>query len=134
MTIPNAENHIKRTIHVLHTFKDQPGAKLEEVLKGKEAGMFVTVPLKSNPKVFQIKRQQFMQSLKESMNKRLFCSSPKNFQILEDMKILEISTWPSKAGIRHGEEQITRLARRFGIDELESVNEMNERRSMWDMQ
>ena len=107
MTIPNAEKHIKRTIRVLHSFKDQPGEKLEEALKGREAGVFVTVPLKSNPKAFQIKRQQFIQSLEESMNQRLCCSSPKNAQFLEDMKILEISTWPSQPWIRHVEEQIT---------------------------
>ena len=60
------------------------------------------------------------------MNQRLCCSSPENAQFLENIKILEISTWPSQPGIRHGEEQISRLAKRFGIDERESVNEMRD--------
>lgn len=123
-TIPGAELLISRTMRVLSTFKDLPGEKLEEALKSAETGSFGTVILRPNSKVFTINRGQFIQSLVDNISQRLCSQQPANASFLADLNILNVSLWPEQPGIRHGEKEILRLARRFGIDEQEAVNGM----------
>ncbi|XP_014353043.1 E3 SUMO-protein ligase KIAA1586-like [Latimeria chalumnae] len=124
MTLPQCETLIKRTIRVLGSFKDEPGDKLNEALKAKESGNFSSVVLKSNTKIKSINRSQFLQSLINNMNKRISSSFPNNATVLEDLKVLDKTMWLGEKNIRFGEKEVSRLARRFRLDEQQAIRGM----------
>ena len=43
---------------------------------------------------------------------------------MEDLNILDTSTWPARPMIRYGEAEILRLAKQFQINERQALNEM----------
>lgn len=102
---------MKRAIRVLASFKTQPGEKLSAALEAKDHGTFKDVHLKSNPKIKSINTEEFLQSLIDSLQKRL----PFEEDILKDLSILDTTRWPSEPGIRYGEAEIRRLCARFNL-------------------
>ncbi len=111
MTLLRADLLVKRAIRVLASFKTQPGEKLSAALEAKDHGTFKDVHLKSNPKIKSINTEEFLQSLIDSLQKRL----PFEEDILKDLSILDTTRWPSEPGIRYGEAEIRRLCARFNL-------------------
>jgi len=115
MTIPRSVILISRSIRVLQTFKEIPGEKLEEALLAKESFVLQGVVLKSNPKIRSLHRGQFLQSLIDNMNLRL-CDESSTGSFVKDLDIFDRSKWPENPSIRHGEQEIRSLCRRFRLD------------------
>lgn len=111
MTLLRADLLVNRAIRVLASFKTQPGEKLSAALEAKDHGIFKDVHLKSNPKIKFINTEEFLQSLIDSLQKRL----PFEEDILKYLSILDTSRWPSEPGIRYGEAEIRRLWARFNL-------------------
>jgi hypothetical protein len=146
VTLPQAEQLIKRTVRVLMTFKEQPGEKLEEALTAASRGSYNGVSLITNNKIRQIHRGQFIQSLVNNMNQRLTSIAtvtPGNGQALSqfftDVDVLDVNKWPSSVlsnssvrdesshlSIRYGEKEIKRLCARLRLNADEALNGMRE--------
>ncbi|CAL8290633.1 unnamed protein product [Arctogadus glacialis] len=65
---------------------------------------------------------QFLQSLVNNLEKRLSFED----ETIKDLSILDQSKWPSKPSIRHGEEQIKRLCKRFNLCTDQALNGMRD--------
>ena len=73
-----------------------------------------------------------MSQFQYNIRQWLCTSSSTTAIFLEDQRILDTSTWSSQPGIRHGEKQVIRLDRRFGIDECRMGTDVNEMRDFID--
>ncbi|KAK0138525.1 hypothetical protein N1851_024937 [Merluccius polli] len=73
-------------------------------------------------KLKSINPGQFLQSLVNNLEKRLSFED----EIIKDLSILDQSKWPSKPSIRHGEEQIKRLCKRFNLCTDQALNGMRD--------
>ena len=121
ITIPQAEKEIKRTTRILSSFKEQPGEMLQCAINAKELGMFRQIELKENNKVKSIHVGQFIQSLVDRMNERLCFNSD---DILNDIAVLDKSTWPTTRTIRYGENEVRRLAEKFNLNVQQTLRGM----------
>lgn len=63
ITLLRAELLLKRTIRVIHSFKESPGEKYGEALEAKESGVYRSIPLIRNTKLKSISPGQFLQGL-----------------------------------------------------------------------
>ncbi|XP_051793984.1 E3 SUMO-protein ligase KIAA1586-like [Acanthochromis polyacanthus] len=122
VTLLKADEFLRRTIRGLVSFKNSPGEKSEEALQAQASGHFGTVSLHSNAKFSPINAKQFLQSLINNMEKRLSFEG----EMLRDLSVLDTSTWPLSPGIRHGELQVKRVSKRFGLCEEQTVHGMRE--------
>ena len=90
-----------------------------------QLGSFRDVPLHGGRKCdAKVCRQQFFRSLCTNLRTRMVnisanensCATP-----IEDIKVLYPCNWPDEIYLTYGEGSISRLARRFNIDERSSV-------------
>ena len=117
ITIPQAQDAINRTIRVLASFKEFPGEMLEEANEAVKVGVFHNVHLHENAKMKSINANQFLQSLVDNMRQRM-CTfhNESSAKLIADMKVLYPDNWPQDVNIRHGEQEIRRLCRRFALN------------------
>ncbi|KAK0142792.1 E3 SUMO-protein ligase KIAA1586 [Merluccius polli] len=115
ITLLRAEHLLKRSIRVIQSFKESPGEKDSEALEAKKTGVSV-YNTENNGKA------EFLQSLVNNLEKRLSFED----EIIKDLSILDQSKWPSKPSIRHGEEQIKRLCKRFNLCTDQALNGMRD--------
>ncbi|XP_056127435.1 E3 SUMO-protein ligase KIAA1586-like [Rhinichthys klamathensis goyatoka] len=102
ITLLRAEHLLKRTIRVIHSFKESPGEKYGEALEAKESGVYRCIALKRNTKLKSINPGQFLQSLMNNLEQGLSFED----ETIKDLSILDQSKWPSNPSVRHGEEQV----------------------------
>ncbi|KAJ7983553.1 hypothetical protein DPEC_G00376750 [Dallia pectoralis] len=114
------EHLLKRSIRVIQSFKESPGEKYSEALGAKQTGEYRSIALKTNAKLKSINPGQFLQSLVNNLEKRLSFED----ENIMDLSILDQSKWPSKPSIRHGEEQVKRLCKRFNLCTDQALNGM----------
>ncbi|XP_041845659.1 E3 SUMO-protein ligase KIAA1586-like [Melanotaenia boesemani] len=123
ITLLRAEHLLKRSIRVIQSFKESPGEKYSEALEAKQTGEYRSITLKTNAKLKSINPGQFLQSLVNNLEQRLSFED----ETVMDLSILDQSKWPSKPSIRHGEEQVKRLCKRFNLCTDQALN------GMWDL-
>jgi len=128
ITLPQADRAIKRTVRVLHSFKDEPGEKMSETTKAVAEESFQNIRLHSNPKSRSINQKQFIQSLVNNMESRLVnatCAVGGNTdKVLQDLRVLEKETWPEEISIRYGEAEIRRLSTMLQVNVEEAIRGM----------
>ena len=122
ITLLRAEHLLKRSIRVIQSFKESPGEKYSEALEAKKTGEYRSTTLKTMAKLRSINPGQFLQSLVNNLEKRLSFED----ETIKDLSILDQSKWPSKPSIRHGEEQIKRLCKRFNLCTDQALNGMRD--------
>ncbi|CAB1312768.1 unnamed protein product, partial [Coregonus sp. 'balchen'] len=122
ITLLRAEHLLKRSIRVIQSFKESPGEKYSEALEAKQTGEYRSIALKTNAKLKSINPGQFLQSLVNNLEKRLSFED----ETIMDLSILDQSKWPSKPSIRHGEEQVKRLCKRFNLCTDQALNGMRD--------
>ncbi|CAB1322803.1 unnamed protein product, partial [Coregonus sp. 'balchen'] len=122
ITLLGAEHLLKRSIRVIQSFKESPGEKYSEALEAKQTGEYRSIALKTNAKLKSINPGQFLQSLVNNLEKRLSFED----ETIMDLSILDQSKWPSKPSIRHGEEQVKRLCKRFNLCTDQALNGMRD--------
>ena len=91
---------------------------LAEAIQAGELLVFSSISLQSNVRIKSNNRNQFLQSLVNRMTQRLCSPEGVNATIMEDLKILDTSTWPARPPIRYGDAEILRLAKPRGISAL----------------
>jgi len=74
---------------------------------------FKNIKLTSNKKLICINKNQFLTSIENNLNRRLLENNNENECILENITVLEKSTWPEVEDIRYGEDKIKYLCKRF---------------------
>jgi len=106
---------IKRTIRVVDSYKTKHGDFMLQAVSTKNTMMFKNVVLSSNKKVSSLNHGQFLTSLCNNLQSRLLETNEEESFILNDMQILNESTWPTSAdeNIRFGEDEIKGLTKRF---------------------
>ncbi|XP_039618182.1 E3 SUMO-protein ligase KIAA1586-like [Polypterus senegalus] len=122
VTLLRADHLLKCTLRVIHSFKESPGQKYSEALEAEARGRYRSVALKQNAKLTSIHPRQFLQSIVNNLEQRLSFED----EIIKDLSILDQSKWPSNPSIRHGEEQIKRLCKRFNLCEDQALNGMRD--------
>lgn len=78
--------------------------------------------MKRNAKLKSINPGQFLQSLVNNLEQRLSFED----ETIKDLSILDQSKWPSNPSIRHGEEQVKRLCKRFNLCTDQALNGMRD--------
>jgi hypothetical protein len=91
-TLFTADNLVKRTVRVIQSMKQLPGDKYKEALTAAGLEQFGDVKLVPNGKITSINAAQFLQSLSDSLNKRLSGNIFDNASVLQDLKVLDKST------------------------------------------
>lgn len=122
ITLLRAEHLLKRSIRVIQSFKESPGEKYCEALEAKEAGEYRSIALVGNAKLKSINPGQFLQSLVNNLEQRLSFEDA----VIKDFSILDQSKWPSNPSIRHGEDQVKRLCKRFHLCTDQALNGMRD--------
>lgn len=84
--------------------------------------MYRSIALKRNAKLKPINPGQFLQSLVNNLEQRLSFED----ETIKDLSILDQSKWPSNPSIRHGEEQVKRLCKRFNLCTDQALNGMRD--------
>lgn len=126
-TLFTSDNLVKRTVRVTQSMKELPGDKYKEALTAAGSEQFGDVKLVAYDKIKSINAAKFLQSLSDNLNKRLSGSIFDNASVLQDLKVLDKSTWSdSLDNITYGEEEIRRLSRRFALSETTSILGMRE--------
>ena len=116
MTLDKADRLVKRTIHVLESFVDNPSEHSSEANTAKERMEFKTVELLDIVKQKAIDRQQFIQSVVDNLRLWLCEPDEADAQILEDCLVFDTDTWPTLPENRFGEKEVRRLCQRFSLD------------------
>jgi hypothetical protein len=100
VTLPRADQIMRRTIRQIASMKEHPGDKLQEALDCTKEQNFRNIELKENPKMKRINSGQFFTSINVAMEQRLLPtndparSSPMETVLLNSMKILDPQNWP----------------------------------------
>lgn len=141
MTLPRADQLMKRSIRVISSMAENLGTHHQEAVTAAEAGIFRGLQVFNNPKLTSINSGQFLTSLTRSMSDRLFSSvtlavgeSPQtdsNHKIqlemsydalLRHLDILNRDKFPDFPPPRYGEAEILALCAKFNLDERSSIN------------
>ncbi|XP_008183248.1 E3 SUMO-protein ligase KIAA1586-like [Acyrthosiphon pisum] len=124
ITLPKAEQSIKRTIRIIESFKQEPGEYTQIALNAKSKLLFNEIELVPNKKIVAINQNQFIQSIVDRMTTRLCSrSEDENYQLLSDISALDLNNIKigSSGSIRYGELELRRICRRFDVDEVQAV-------------
>lgn len=124
ITLPKAEQSIKRTIRIIESFKQEPGEYTQIALNAKSKLLFNEIELVPNKKIVAINQNQFIQSIVDRMTTRLCSrSEDENYQLLSDISALDLNNIKagSSGSIRYGELELRRICRRFDVDEIQAV-------------
>lgn len=135
ITLPDADNSIRRTIKVFESMFSFPGEFSEETTKVAQNMKFKNIDLQCNAKVVAINNDQFFRSLVDNMRNRLVyninrasnerltstCDN-KMVNMIEDLKVLDKKNWPSEVNIRYGEKSIFNLCEQFQLHEKRSTH------------
>lgn len=135
MSVVKADICMHRTIRLLQRMKDHQGNKTLEAQIAEKEGSFRGIPLVDNKAVVPIHHNQFLTSLVNNMNERLFCMSASGVsfrdenntkkeyrELLDQLSVLEKDRWPSLIETGYGENEVRQLCRRFGLVELDIIN------------
>jgi len=125
ITLPKAEQSIKRTIRIIESFKQEPGEYTQIALNTKSKLLFNEIELVPNKKIVAINQNQFIRSIVDRMTTRLCSrSEDENYQLLGDISALDLNNIKTgnSGSIRYYEElELRRICRRFDVDEIQAV-------------
>ena len=136
MTVVSAHRKIHRLSVVFEARKTRPGQAYAEAQKAVASGEFRGVAVLDNGAMPLIDPCQFYQSLSDNMRKRLLTTaSSRNMstqaadadaalyrQLLADLEMLDPSTWSDDATIVDGDVAMSRLSRRFRVNERATID------------
>lgn len=129
VTVISAHRLIQSKISLLQMQRDQPGQFVAESLEAQDAGQFRNIMLEGKANVSLINRQQFLQSLIDSLSSRLMtyvsCKgdpgaekmSSNYKEFLNDLMVLEPGSWPVAMEACYGVDSIRRLSKRLLLGE-----------------
>jgi len=90
ITLPKAEQSLKRTIKINESFKQEPGEYTQVVLNAKSKLLFNDIQLIPNQKIISINQNQFIQSIVNRITTGLSSSlNDENYQLLSDISVLD---------------------------------------------
>ncbi|KAF0754597.1 E3 SUMO-protein ligase KIAA1586-like [Aphis craccivora] len=120
-TLIQGQKHIQRTIRIIESFKVIPGEHKSEVSKLKEVMVFKNIQLSTNSKLITINPKQFISSITNNLKHRLLENSSEE-TIIQDLLVMDISIWPENTNIRHAENEMKRICKRFLLYEQNAIN------------
>ncbi|VVC36596.1 Hypothetical protein CINCED_3A004881 [Cinara cedri] len=82
---------------------------------------FKNIKLVKNSKLVNINHDQFLTSLVDNLNARLF-DKEQDTLILQDMQIMDTIEWPVDYNINYGKDKINRLCKRFQLNKNDAIN------------
>ena len=118
-----------RSVRVLDSFKSSFGVKYCEALTAKKTSVFRNVILCANPKQVCVDPLRFLDAIVRSMKNRLCDRNSDDIagkQFIDDVSILNSSSWPDDPSIRHGEAEIRRLCDRFELPSQQALSGMRD--------
>jgi hypothetical protein len=134
-SIVYADKLMRRTIRVLTTMKEKDGNKTLEAKCAAKEGKFKTSTLIANTKLVTINAKQFLTSLINNMNCRLFCTTFSNNrstgtsdvnrkydELLKTFAVLDKDSWPLELIPGYGEDEVQTMCHRFGLSAVKTVN------------
>lgn len=83
--------------------------------------VFKNIQLSTNTKLININPKRFISSISNNLKHRLLENSNEE-TIIQDSLIMDISIWPENTNIRHGENEIKRICKRFLLYEQNAIN------------
>lgn len=124
-TLVQSQRHIQKTIRIIESFKNIPGEFITEVSCFEETKVFKNIQPSTYTKLININRKQFISSIVNNLKHRLLDNN-QDESIIQDMLILDVTTWSENTNIRHGENEVKRLCKRFLINEQNCINELRQ--------
>jgi hypothetical protein len=118
-SLDKADKMIHRCILRLRVMKEKPGTKTLEAMVDVKEGVHMGVQLTSNKRHFQINRQQFLDSLIESMSSRMNSNENK---LMAQIRLLNSDNWPTEIQPGFGHEEIRALAHRLHLPPALTAN------------
>lgn len=125
-SIVYADRLIKRTITYLETLKQKSGTNMLNAEIAAKEGVFGSVQLISNAKHVCFNHKQFLTSLIDRMRQRMFCtisgSENEYSSLLQQLTVLDPSSWPHEIDAMYGEKEVMDLCKQFKISFSASRN------------
>ena len=132
-SIVYADKLIRRSIRSLQGLKEKPGTKTLEAQNAIKKGKFGGVTITSNKKIVSINYQQFLTSVVNNMQHRMFtttsmkgskASEPQSMykSLLDEISVLEKDYWPDEIPPNYGEAEIASLCKRFRLSSHSTIN------------
>lgn len=123
MTLPKSEVSLTRQVRVLKSMAEQPGPRAEEAQTAGDLMLFKGVALTNNSRHSrEINHQQFFHALAASIETRMGClpgkqRSKEEYQsFLNNIRVLQPSSWPDVCGVRYAEKEVQELCSFFKLD------------------
>ncbi|XP_040069819.1 E3 SUMO-protein ligase KIAA1586-like [Ixodes scapularis] len=140
ITLPEAHNLVTRQIAVFEARKVRPGKMSVQVNDAVKTKCFKDIKLHPGRKCDRaINSTQFYQSLADNMRTRLLTTQSSRSssssvdqhvtvyrELIEDIRLLDPLTWPGELDVLYGEDKITRLAQRLGVNEKKAQHGFRE--------
>lgn len=120
ITIMRANAEISRSIRMLLSFKENPGLKTNEVTTAIREGEFCDIEIRNTGKE-NINQNQFLQSLVDSMSRRLLNNSETIYQDLDVVQTQIFNVEPMSDATNVGEKEVKNIAQRFNLDEEQCI-------------
>ncbi|XP_064421760.1 E3 SUMO-protein ligase KIAA1586-like [Latimeria chalumnae] len=132
-TIVYADKLILRSIRFLRGLKERPGTKTLEAKVAVAQGKFRTVSLGSNSKIISINYQQFLTSLINNLENRMFTTmslkgshsseaQSSYASLIDQLRVLDQDCWPAEMPPGYGESAISSLCKRFKLSSTSVIN------------
>ncbi|XP_022182073.1 E3 SUMO-protein ligase KIAA1586-like [Myzus persicae] len=121
ITLLEADSSIKRTIRVIESFKNNSGDHMRTADIAKRDMTFKNIKLSHFSKIVPINKNQFITSICNNLKERLL-ENEDDFYLIQDISIIDKTTWPSNVDIRYGEKEIKRLCQRFMLNKDNAIN------------
>ena len=119
ITVIAANRLISRQIEVFNARKDTDSTYYREACAGVTGGNFKDVAVSNTAgKEKEIRKNQFYQSLADSMTARLLPQSEK--ALCEATAIIDPSTWPNDLPVEYGENEMRMLCLKFSVSYSET--------------
>jgi len=131
VTVVYAERLIRRCIRYLEAMKKHKGEKVAEVENAIKHMKYGAVVLTDNRKHKPLDHAQFLTSMVNNMQTRLFCqtpvlqglstATPKSSTVLSELAVLEVDNWPIEIPPGYGRQEIKSLCARFQLPQSRTV-------------
>ena len=115
-TLDKADREMRRTIFRLQLMKDKPGTQMLNILESVKNMKHGTVILQTNLRHVKLNYTQFLTSLVDNMNSRLFSNSQEETNtFIADIKVLDPVNWPDVTNPDFGHNEVYSLCERFNV-------------------
>lgn len=123
VTLPQADRLIRRSIRRIEQIKEHPGPMMSIAKSAADELKFKSTQLQRNVKHVAINQRQFITSLCNNLQQRLFTTTAadagdgisKYANLVSELAVLDSTYWPNELNLTYGDKELEKLCHRFRL-------------------